>query len=135
MIIFHALRKVDMYDTIMEKGNFFVKILPKTRELAQKIMEQVVKQRNLVEEYMEEVRVPCYFRINELWKYHETAIEEVQDRHEKKLIEKVEAFSEKYKVENHFYYYFLVKYEKLKLKNKKEYKKYDPTLKGNFFEI
>lgn len=123
------------YDNIMTNGNFIVKILPKTRELAVNIMDLVVKQRKLVEEYMDEVRVPYYYRVDELWQYHEEEIDEIYDKNRRVLEEKVEAFSEKYKVENHFYFYYLLKYEKIKLKNKKKHKKYDPEKKGNFFEI
>ncbi len=122
------------YSKIMESGNFFVKILPKTKELARKTMDLVAKQHGLVEKYMEEVRVPYYFRLEELWQYHEEEIDEVLNKDEIELKEKVESFSEKYKVENYFYHYFLVKYEKIKLVNRKKYKKYDSSKKGNFFE-
>lgn len=123
------------YDNIMKNGNFIVKILPKTKELAVKIMGLVVKQRKLVEEYMDEVRVPYYYRVDELWQYHEKEIDEIHNKNDREMEEKVEAFSEKYKVENHFYFHYLLKYEKIKLKNKKKHKKYDPAKKGNFFEI
>ena len=122
------------YSNIMEGKNFFVKHLPKTKELARNIMNLAAEQHKLVEKYMEEVRIPYYFRLEELWQYHEKEIDEVLNKDEKELKEKVEEFSQKYKVENYFYHYFLVKYEKIKLKNRRKYRKYNSSEKGKFFE-